>query len=216
MLSRKPESQTEIRQYKIVRHDVVLSLGAIALACACYSAWALRSKLDVIWGPVPLTAKARKCLMRGDLDNALAFANRAVECSPDFWITYDTRAEVLEARGDFRESIRDYTKVVSLREYLAFADRGRVYEKMGERDKAAADYCEALLIDRTESRLASNVRGVALDRVRRPGEYSGIDRHPDAVPSLLKVIEKAIERDPDNRNLRECRELILRSEVENN
>ena len=46
---------------------------------------------------------------------------------------------VFEARGEFPESIQDYTKVVSLRDYFALADRGRVYEKMGEFDKAAAD-----------------------------------------------------------------------------
>jgi tetratricopeptide (TPR) repeat protein len=169
--------------------------------------------IPYIKGPVYLTGKAHKCLRRGDLDNALAFANRAVQFGPDFSHTYETRAEVLEARGDFRASIRDYTKVISLREYGALAQRGRVYENMGEHDNASADYCEALLIDRTESRLAFNVGCVALDRVRRPGEYSSIEqRHPDAVSSLLKFIEEAIEGDPDNQDLRECRELILRSE----
>ena len=50
-----------------------------------------------------------------------------------------------------------------------------------------------------------------LPRVMGPGEH-GIDRHPDAVTSLLKFINEAIKREPDNRDLRECRELILQSE----
>ena len=36
--------------------------------------------------------------------------------------------------------------------------------------------------------------------------------YPDAVLSLLKFINEAIKRQPDNRDLRECRELILQSE----
>jgi hypothetical protein len=76
-------------------------------------------------------------------------------------------------------------------------------------DKATADYCEALLGDHTYS-----VDFVAFKRVKRPGEHSDGDGHPDAVPSLRKFIEEAIEGDPENRKLRECRELILRSESE--
>ena len=76
---------------------------------------------------------------------------------------------------------------------------------MGLFDKAAADYCEALHSARDD------VRFVALRRVMGPGEY-GIERYPDAVPSLLKFINEAIKREPDNPDLRECRELILRSE----
>ena len=48
---------------------------------------------------------------------------------------------------------------------------------------------------------------VAFHRVMGPGEH-GIERYPDAVLSLLKFINEAIKREPDNRDLRECRELI--------
>jgi tetratricopeptide (TPR) repeat protein len=163
-------------------------------------------------------AKAEKCLERGDFDGALRFANRAVQCRPDFWITYYVRAQVFEARGDFAEALRDYTKVDSLGYYdgLAdrhdtLADRGRVYEKMGEFDKAAAAYCEALRGGRNSNR-SSIVRGVAVHRVKGPGAFGSIDQYPDAVSSLLKFINKAITREPDNRDLRECRKLILQSE----
>jgi tetratricopeptide (TPR) repeat protein len=148
----------------------------------------------------------------------MRFANRAVQCRPDFWITFYARARVFEARGDFAESLRDYTKVDSLGYYDGLADRydtlaerGRVYEKMGDLEKAAAAYCEAIRGGRDSNR-SSIVRGVALHRVKGPRTLGGVGRHPDAVPSLLKFINGAIERGPDNRDLRECRELILRSE----
>ena len=51
----------------------------------------------------------------------LKFANRAVQCRPGFGMIYDVRADVFEARGEFRESIQDYTKVVSFRDYSALA-----------------------------------------------------------------------------------------------
>ena len=198
-----------MRQYRIVSRCIVVGFGVIALACACYLVLQLWNNLDCIWariwGPWPLMAKAEKCLERGDFDSALKFANRAVQCRPDLGVTYKVRARVLEVRGDFHESIQDYTKLVSLGEYLALANRGRVHEKMGELDKAAADYCEALRGDR------NNVRSVALHRVMGPGEYD-IDRHPDAVSSLLQFINEAIAHEPDNRDLCECRELILQSE----
>jgi tetratricopeptide (TPR) repeat protein len=202
-----------MNQHRTVGRCIVVGLGVIALACACYLV--LGNKLDAIWytiwGPYPLLGKAEKCLERGDFDGALRFANRAVQCRPDMEVTYDVRAHVFEARGEFRESIQDYTKVVSFRDYFALADRGRVYEKMGEFDKAAADYCEVLRSGRTKSGGSSNVRLVAFHRVMGPGEH-GIERYPDAVPSLLKFINEAIKREPDDRGLRECRELILRSE----
>lgn len=200
-----------MHQHRIVGRCIVVGACVVALACACYLILGLGSKLDAIWGPWPLMAKAEKCLERGDFDSALRFANRAVQCRPDFGKTHDVRAHVFEARGEFRESIQDYTKVVSLGGYLDLADRGRVYEKMGQLDKAAADYCEVLRSGRTKSGGSSNMRLVALTRVMGPGEHDG-DRYPDAVSSLLKFINEAIKREPDNRGLRECRELILQSE----
>lgn len=204
-----------MRKHRFVGRCIVVGFGVIALACAGYLALELWNKFDCIWadiwGPWSLTANAEKCLERGDYDGALRCANRAVQCRPDMKVTYDVRARVYEARGEFRESIEDYTKLVSLGDYLTLARRGRVYEKMGKFDKAAADYCEVLRIGRTKSGGSSNVRLVALNRVMGPGEDDS-DRHPDAVSSLLKFINEAIAKEPDNRDLRDCREMILRSE----
>lgn len=196
-----------MRQHRIVGRCIVVGFGVVAVAYACYLIFG--NQFDAIWcaiwGPWPLVSKAEKCLERGDYDSALEFANRAVQCRPDMEVTYNVRAEVLETRGDFGKAVQDYTKLISLRKYLAHADRGRAYEKMGLFDKAAADYCEALRSAR------GDVRFVALRRVMGPGEH-GVERYPDAVPSLLKFINEAIKREPDNRDLRECRELILQSE----
>jgi hypothetical protein len=55
------------------------------------------------------------------------------------------------------------------------------------------------------------VRFVALHHVMGPDEYD-TERHPDAVALLLKFINEAIARQPNNQELRECRDMILRSD----
>ena len=75
---------------------------------------------------------------------------------------------------------------------------------MGELNKAAADYCEALRGNDT-----NGVGIVALHRVMAPWEHD-IEPYADAVPSLLKFVNEAMEREPDNPDLRKCRALILR------
>ena len=144
-----------MRQYGIVRGWVVVGIGVIAMAWACYLVFGPTDTYDAIWGPYPAMNDAHQCLRRGDFNRALAFANRAVRCRPDVQSTYRCRAMVLEARHDFGESLRDYTKVISLGDNRALIDRGRVLEKMGEHKRAAAEYCEVLRSDLTESRRSS-------------------------------------------------------------
>jgi len=186
-----------MRQYGVTGCGIVVGFVLIALASACYLIFG-----DIFWGPWPLSAKALKSLERGEMDSALMFANRAVQSRPEMAMTYRVRAEVRETRSEFREAIEDYTKAFLLgRDVTGLVDRGRVHEKMGEFGNAAADYCQALRSDR-------DVRYIALGRVMGPSEHN-TDRYPDAVSSLLKFFNQAIEREPDNQDLRECRELIL-------
>lgn len=197
-----------MRQFNLVGRRSLVGIAAIALASAIYVVLGLCGVFEAFWGSWQFIAEAEKGLERGDLDSALKYANRAVQCNPNRWTTYDARAQVREARGELHESLQDYTKVVSLGYHLALADRGRVYEKMGELDNAAADHCQALRTNRRNSGRSVDVSGVALHRVMGPGEYN-IDRYPNAVPLLLKFFDEAIERKPDNQELRECRELIV-------
>ncbi len=204
-----------MRQHRTVGCWITVGFAVLALACTCFLIWGLWSNFDclwaTIWGPKSLVAKAEECLERGDYDNALRFANRAVQCRPDRKLPYGIRAMVLEKRGEYREAVQDYTTLVSRGDFLQLTDRGRLYEKMGELDKAVTDYCRVLRSGRTKSGGSSHVRFVALSRVMGPDEYD-TERHPDAVAALLKFINEAIVRQPDNRELRECRDMIRRGE----
>lgn len=198
-------SQIKMGQNRITIRRTGIWLGVIALVCV--SCWILAGTIGTIWydfsGPSGLTRKAYACLERGDCKGAIEFANRAVKCRPEIEMTLSTRATVLEKCGDLQRAVEDYTKITKLRSsYLPYSHRGRFYENMGELDKAAADYC-------TDIYRVENVRSVALNRVRGPFDDLN-QQHPDAVPSLLKFINEAIARNPENRDLRECREVILK------
>jgi len=200
-----------MRQSRIVACGVVVGFGVIALACCLYLVFEPTGALDgFIWGPSSLLGEAGQCLEHDDLDGALTYANRAVRCGPESWFTYYERAGILEARGDFHEAIKDYTKAGSLGYPVALADRGRVYEKIGETEKALASYCEVLKI---RAGPPSDVRSVAQHRLMQRGEDDW-RRYSSTVPSLLRFFDESIERHPDNEDLKECRELILRSEQE--
>lgn len=205
-------TETSMQTARIIGCRIVVGLVIAGMASALYFVLERSGVFDAYSGPMPLMASAQKCLERGDFESALTFANRAVQCRPDWSATYHVRGEVREARGEFREAIQDYSMVVSQNYYLALADRGRVYEKMGDVDRAAADFCDAIRKSRFDSRRFGDVRAVALRRLMGPGDYN-IDMHPDAVDSLLQFFNEAIERDADDLKLLECRDLILQSEA---
>lgn len=197
---------------------VVPRLAKVGIACLVLAAGLLLwfaflpdllvpwSFFDHIWGPNRLITRAQKCLGRGDFDQALAFADRAVLCSPRLWITHYERAKVLEARGEFDESIKAYLAVDSLdlKRNYTLPDRGRVLEKMGESKKAARCYCEAIL---NNPKTSSAVSRVALQRALGPGHHA---TNADAVSSLLKFLESVQEQEPDNSVLAECCEAVRR------
>ncbi len=139
----------EMHQYELkarcVSLRMVVGLVVLATVSAGYVTLEPRGVFDgVLWSSDPLVSSAENSLRRGELLNALTFANRAVHCDPDSDLTYYIRAAVREARGEFQESLQDYTKAASLGYHFALADRGRNYEKLGQFDKAAASYCEVL------------------------------------------------------------------------
>ena len=83
-----------MRQYGSVGRCIVVGFGVVALASACYLILEFDAIWCMLWGPWSLTAKAEKCLERGEFDGALKFANRAVQCRPDFGMTYDVRPRI--------------------------------------------------------------------------------------------------------------------------
>lgn len=98
-------------------------------------------------------ARAWSYAQTGDLDKALADAERAFALNSEDANIIHTRAWIYLAKGELDLALADFDKALSLDAALvgAYVDRGRAYELKGERDKAIADYRKALTLDSQQS-----------------------------------------------------------------
>jgi tetratricopeptide (TPR) repeat protein len=78
-------------------------------------------------------------LLNGDLEQALADANMAIELQPSGG-RYDTRGMVYYKRGQYEAALQDYNAAINKRTEYAHYGRGLVYEALGETDMAIADF----------------------------------------------------------------------------
>jgi tetratricopeptide (TPR) repeat protein len=93
-----------------------------------------------------LGLRAGTFLKKGDLQQALADADRQVRNQPDYAEGLLARAEILRYRNDFSRAMDDYARVLKLRpgSIEAFTGLGLTYEKMGENDRAAVEFRNAI------------------------------------------------------------------------
>jgi tetratricopeptide (TPR) repeat protein len=84
--------------------------------------------------------RARALMQIGDLDLALADANRAISLSPDE-LGYSLRGDIYRDRRQFAEAVEDYSRAIRLNpknpDY--FERRATVCELLGKADEARAD-----------------------------------------------------------------------------
>ena len=77
-----------------------------------------------------------------DYVRAIGMYNQALALNPnDPWNDYVNRGNALSGSGDFQKAIADYDEALKLSPNLgaAYFNRGIVYEKLGQIDKAKAD-----------------------------------------------------------------------------
>jgi tetratricopeptide (TPR) repeat protein len=90
------------------------------------------------------TAYASTLAAKGDFQNALSLLNVALRLNPSKPEIFFSRAGVYFMLGQFKQAITDYTSVINL---FPAADvynaRGATYLKMGEKEKAQADFDKA-------------------------------------------------------------------------
>ena len=86
----------------------------------------------------------------GDLDQAMADFDRAVELDPAYAEPYNSRGFIFAERGDIEQAIADYGKAIEVdRDYAsAYANRGTASLKLGDVDRAVADLDKAIELDR--------------------------------------------------------------------
>jgi tetratricopeptide (TPR) repeat protein len=89
---------------------------------------------------------------RGDLERAIADANKAIELNPGPY-TYERRARLWEAKGDFDKAAADWTQAIQLKSKAAdgYRDRALFWLRRGEPDRAIEDTTEAIRLQPGDS-----------------------------------------------------------------
>jgi len=76
--------------------------------------------------------------------------NSTLKIVPHSGYAYFARGKMYDKKGDYKNAIDDYTKVIELapkKGIKAYNNRGVLFEKFGQRDLALADYSQAIEID---------------------------------------------------------------------
>jgi hypothetical protein len=126
----------------------------------------LAAETDPVARATGLRLRAEALLWLGDLSQALADANAAVQLAPKS-STYEARADVLWASGDLGGATTDYSRASLLRPKSAdvLEKRASVYEALGNGELAKADRRSARLL-----------RGGGIDReqLEREAQSTGL------------------------------------------
>ena len=80
-------------------------------------------------------------------NKAIRDYERAYKLSPDIAEIHVNRGNILFWSGRFAQAVTEYKRAIELnlaQQYIVYYNRGLAYEKMGELDKAEADYRKAL------------------------------------------------------------------------
>ena len=82
-----------------------------------------------------------------EYNKAIRDYDRAYKLNPDIAEIHVNRGNILFWSGRFAKAVTEYTRAIELnltQQYVVYYNRGLAYEKMGELDKAEADYRKSL------------------------------------------------------------------------
>lgn len=80
-----------------------------------------------------------------DDDQALADLDRALQLDPSLSVAYAARGAISRDRGNVSLALEEYTKSIQSRPNVeAYFERAQLYEKLGQHQKAIADYDQAI------------------------------------------------------------------------
>jgi len=140
---------------------------------------------------------------KGELDQALADYNRALELDPNLAGAYLDRGIVYSQKGDQDRAVTDYNRALELNpsDAKVYYNRGLAYNRRGDWDQAIADCTRALELNPTYA-LAYSSRGSSYlkkgDWDRALADYNrALELNPNDVRSLFNkalVFDKAGRR----------------------
>ncbi len=160
------------------------------------------------WNRFGAVSRAMKEMEKGDYEQAVRWANRAIQFSPECTMGYRARGEAQELAGNLEKAVADYTIVLAYDEDTnedtnwVYVDRAHVFEKLGMRSRSAIDYSRYIVShhDRSPDELAEWLE-FALDRrpvfgqepVRSLDDLAQFLDECDAHTKQLSVVRKASE-----------------------
>lgn len=126
----------------------LISLGLVACQRAPEA-----PEMTAVFGATPTTVSAESHLSRaaqlitlGQLSDALAEYDQALQIDPDSVEAYQGRGQVNEALSRHAEAIADFTQAIARapEQFDAYLARAAVYEAQGDLSAAAADYQQVI------------------------------------------------------------------------
>lgn len=90
----------------------------------------------------------------GEMDKAMEYFERGIKFYPDSLAFYNGKGIVLESRGDFDGSIKQFTKMIELdsENYWGYFNRARVYRLKKQHKEACDDYRSAFQLGYLDAR----------------------------------------------------------------
>jgi tetratricopeptide (TPR) repeat protein len=92
---------------------------------------------------------AQKAFQYKDYNNVIFFCNKAIALNPDYGAAYWSRAIAYDSKGEYTNSVSDYTRAMGLYDNDAdlsvlHKNRGMVYNSMKKYDSAIFDFNKAI------------------------------------------------------------------------
>jgi tetratricopeptide (TPR) repeat protein len=131
-------------------YDVCIGSSSAAIDACTRVISSTRSSRDTVGNAY--IGRGQHYYEKNDYDRAIEDFNRAIPLQPKWLqLAYGNRANAYAMKGDDDKAVDSYSVAISLdKNYsAAFAGRALIYEKMGEIEKARADFNSALRVKST-------------------------------------------------------------------
>jgi len=151
--------------------------------------------------------KGSASYVQGEYGRAIEEYTKAVDCEPDFTMSFYKRGNAYCKVGEYDRAIADFSKVIDLTpdDARAYNNRGIAYIKKGERDRAIADYEKAIDLDPDYDRALKNLKSVKGGAERSDeifttdaGDYGniflGAAPEEEAAPERTGIVEEGVEK----------------------
>jgi tetratricopeptide (TPR) repeat protein len=140
---------------------------------------------------------------KGELDNALTYFNKAIECDPTFAVAYSSRGMVKKSKGDLEGAMADFNKAIELKENLpvTYMSRAAIKKAKGDLAGALVDYNRCIELKPGSAKAFNNRGELKFKQGDRDGaleDYNrAIELKPDNAIYYSNRSMVKIKRDPD-------------------